>query len=794
MEERIARAISEWQHLSPAQGRYYKRHPLRYLRGYVLTSSDLKPRIQSAVGRASATMWHHVYTWRYKFLLFATRHGALARLIVLFAAIGASILAIPALEHVLERHFMSEAGLSALRTLLVTLGGALIGATAIAFSVVIFAVQINFARMPHGLFRRLSSDFRLLGAFASTFILAIGVASLSLVPNASWSAVVLLTAIWSTILILILFLYGYRRALDLINPTVQLRLIKTSAQKDMRRWARRACHMAPLLKRPDEDRQTDPPRSTHDLSRMVYFQLNPHWTAVSRRAITHAISFARRYAEQGDYEVSERALNAVVVINASYIEAKGKTFFAHNPVFDIPQATDGFINETLEQLRQLAHVATTRGDEEQIRQTFAAMAGLVQVYLDIDYASENVDSKQHAQLAASYLTGAVEGTLPRNMPDVVMEGVRLVGQSAQRFLAASNPNDIVILTEKIAAISCTGAIKQELRPVTLTGMEQLARLTFDLIRTKGHDIHFAVKELRGDVELVVQMFLNVPDAPLTNTHSTFLAPYYSLTKTQTLGGWLTELVNALVPADADNKNAAAVIRNLEAWAEGLYRTEKELLLLALKKKSHFTFDVIHWIAHVTKLLTAVSGAPATNDHVKGELQKHARWLISVLSWIPDDTDTISFVENFGLTELLFEAALDAQSRNSFEVSASTRKLLVSWAFKGARHHTGWAVLERSILALVTLVLWKEDLNLVPWLRTELAKRLNGENAPDQEIRDGAARELRRKAETLYRREFELSRINHAMGQIDPAKLQPLLHEIADLLSPGTAGEPVDLGF
>jgi hypothetical protein len=166
MEERIARAISEWQDLSPAQVRYYKRHPLGYLRLYVLISLDLKhslTRIQSAVGRASGTMWHRADTWRYKLLLFAARHGALASLIVLIAAIGASILAIPALEHVLERHFTSEAGLSALRTLFVTLGGALIGATAIAFSVVMFAVQINFARMPHGLFRRLSSDFRLLG-------------------------------------------------------------------------------------------------------------------------------------------------------------------------------------------------------------------------------------------------------------------------------------------------------------------------------------------------------------------------------------------------------------------------------------------------------------------------------------------------------------------------------------------------------------------------------------------------------------------------------------------------------
>jgi Predicted membrane protein (DUF2254) len=297
-EERIAGAISEWQNLSPAQVRYYNRHPFRYLRRYVLTSSNLNrglTRIQSAVGRAWGMTWHRADIWRYKLLRFTARNGALASLIVLIAAIGASILTIPALEHVLERYFTSEAALSALRTLLVTLGGALIGATAIAFSVVMFAVQINFARMPHGLFRKLSSDVRLLGAFALTFILAIGVAGLSLMPNASWFAVALLMAIWSTILILILFLYGYRRALDLINPMVQLRLIVTSAQKDMRRWARRARRMAPLLKRLNKDKQTDAPLSTHDMPRMAYFQINPHWTAVSRRAITHAISFARRW-------------------------------------------------------------------------------------------------------------------------------------------------------------------------------------------------------------------------------------------------------------------------------------------------------------------------------------------------------------------------------------------------------------------------------------------------------------------------------------------------------------------
>ena len=93
------------------------------------------------------------------------------------------------------------------------------------------AVQLNFARIPYGLFRRLSADFRLLGAFALTFIVAIGVAGLSLIPDASWAAMALIMALCGNILTLVLFLYAYRRALDLVNPLVQLSLIVTKTRK-----------------------------------------------------------------------------------------------------------------------------------------------------------------------------------------------------------------------------------------------------------------------------------------------------------------------------------------------------------------------------------------------------------------------------------------------------------------------------------------------------------------------------------------------------------------------------------
>jgi hypothetical protein len=713
------------------------------------------------------------------------RHRRLIGALILLALIAASAGLAPSLQKFVGGYFDADR-FAALRNLLTSTGGALIGATAIGFSVVMIAVQLNFARIPQGLFRKLSSDFRLLGAFAATFMLAIVVAGLSLMPDASWSAGALIGAGWATLLILILFFYGYRRALALINPGVQIGLIVSEARRDLRRWMRRAQRMAPLVDAPKEDGGP-----THDLPRLAFFRANAQWTRVARQAVSNAVSFARRYAEQGDYEVAGSALTAVVVINAEYIAAKGKTFFAPNPIFDIPLATDGFINETLEHLRRAVQAATTRHEEEPLRQLLAALSALVRTYIVIDYSNPRVDSKHHAQLAAAYLAGAVEAVLPQKMPDVLMEGVRLMGVSAQAFLAVGEPNGVLALKEKIAALSCAGAVKPEFRPVTLVGMEQLARMTLNLLRLPSHDIGYAVEQVRNGVELVVKFFLQVPDAPLERIHSTYLGPYYSLTSRETLGSWLTDLCNAVIEAQEDDAHAKAVVSNIESWSEELNRTEKSVMLLAIEKRSPFTFDILHWIAHVTKLLTAVAKARVTDDHYRDEIEKHASWLISVLSWIPEDRESTGFVEGFSPTRLMFEAAFDAFHRNSERVAESARRVLVDWTFKAARNPTGWGTLETGLRALVTLVLSKDVPELVIWLKTEITKQLAQENPLDTELLDRTARNLRRTAISFRRREFEFDPIDREMGELDPGKLRALLTEVADMLSPNTASEPVE---
>jgi len=369
-----------------------------------------------------------------------------------------------------------------------------------------------------------------------------------------------------------------------------------------------------------------------------------------------------------------------------------------------------------------------------------------------------------------------------------------MGQCADTLLRSEGPNGIRTLTQKLGIIGCCGVAKENYHAVTLTCVEQLARLTFDVLRVRSRDVQFAAREIRSSMSLIAKLFLSVPDTPLANAHSTFLGPYYSTTSSEALPARLAELVNAVSDANADDENARKVIRNIEEWADGLYRTEKDILLEAVSRRPQFTFDIVHWIKQGTGMLLAVSNAPACSKHDRSDLRKHAVWLISTLSFIPDDFETVNFIENFQMTEILFEAALDAHRRDCPDVAADITALLVSWMFNGGQYASGWAVLERSVYGVAVLALVAEETGAVSKLKGDISKRLAAGELSDQEVRDHAAIEIRGRAGTLYREGHWGSSIENGIAGADHVKLKPLLEELADMISPGTAGQAASHNF
>lgn len=666
---------------------------------------------------------------------------------------------------------LNEKFMSTLQNVALAVGGAMIGATAIGSSFVLFALQVNVERLPYGLFYRFSLDRKLLLSFALSFVAAIGGTALSLISRPAQASWLILGVLVAVILVLRLLLLAYRRSLHLVNPIEQLAMIAQQADRDLHRIDRHFRWSAPAAAQ-SEDSQIDNVRR-------AAFDANPQWDRFLIDTIDHAVAFARRAGERGDLEISAAAMNAVEGLNRRYVQVKGRTFFANNIFIDNPLVSDRTVNATLESLRRLREAAINRRDEPQLEQILKTQAALSQIYLRIDYGP--AQSKSHALLAASYLHNSIDAASQNLLIDTAMWGVQKLGEVVKQFFINGEIDEAVGSISKIAVSGMVGAVSEKHRPLTLTSMEQLRDLQLLLLRVQTRDIGHAAREIRSSIAQTCKLFLEVPDAPLSSTHGAYLAPIYSSTSFTSLRALMTPLVNALPEAE-DTEAAETVADHLAIWSDGLYQEQKEILLKAIEKRSHFTFDMIHWITGMTELLIFASRSPHTRDHARRELQTNALWLLSTLTWIPTDQEAVAFMENLSLRSEIFECALRAERDDWPDGYEVAWKLLLKWATEGGRHQTGWGTLERWLTGLCALAL-RGEVNRAEQLKVELAAHLSAADAPGQDMRDRAAANMRNKAENLRVREFEHDLVERILASNDREKTRNLIQEIADILSP-----------
>ena len=737
--------------------------------------------IQGHIQRRVAQVWQYIYRVEFTLGRWLRRYREFLGLAAVLLLISASVYVMPVLQVTLAARYTTEAEITQLQGLILNVGSALIGAAAIVTSLVLFAMQVNIERMPHGLFRSLSTDRKLLGAFTATFLLAIGLATLSAIVYRDTLALAALTFAWATMLILGLFIYAYRRALVLINPLRQLRILSDDTCSGIRRWARRAQRAVPLITaegHPEGSALLS--NSQYDLARTTYFKINHHWTDGAHRGVRHAVSVARSYAERGDYEVSGAALQAIASINVAYIEAKGNTFYTNHLFFENPLATDTFINDTLECLRQHCQSGIARRDEQHIEQTLQTIAALVQAYIYIDYSSPDARN-YHAHLAAEYLSSALESVVPHDMADVLLEGQRLMARCARLCLGRATANEIVTLSEKIALIARTGCTKENYQPVTMAGVQHLTDLILGLLRSKDQNIDYALARVRQDMNSIAKLSLAVPNTSLLSIHNKSLESYYSGLSTTGFTTRFMELVNEIVIAQEDDIAAQNIVRNIERWAYGCAHSEKEILLTAIRVGSHFTCDMIHWIGDMTKGLLALSNARACDFRTKSELQKHASALMATLTWVPHDKESVRLVENYRLTEVLFETGMDARDRGCTEIAREIADILLSWAFNAGKSSVGSQAFEDGLSGYVVLLFDAKDFGSRKLL-TEIDRRIRDDSKLDDDLLRNTATRLRARVRRIPRNGYSLSMIDRAMSMGDHQGRTEAFDEVADMLT------------
>jgi len=753
--------------------------PLLFFGGFEMVSrivASVREYGGSRLGLLCATLKRRIGVAR----MMAAQRSAIAeywlsrhrtRLLTLFAVLASVVswVSEPPLQEWLVVH-LDETQFAALHTMLLTLGGSMVGATAISFSVVMLAVQLNFAKIPHALFRKLSEDGRLLLLFFATFALATIICVLSVVPH-TWTSRAILLAGWAVVLTLWCFLAAYKRALKLVSPSAQMGIILTDTAKTLLVWNKRSAWAKMAVETGNNDVGID-------VARRAFFELNKGWDSQIVRAAKQFISFARAYAKQAEYDVSENAFNCLIQLNANYVQMRGRTFADTNPFFANAFSIEPLFNEVLEQLRMLAAQAVSTRDEQLVSQLMRALCSLSAVYSKIEYGRNGGRNLHHAQLAVGYLHGTVDDAMRIFDADLLMEATRIVSRSGQLILAAGQPLGIVNSVQKIAALSALGITKPNFAPVTSTAIRELATVELALIQAHYEfDADVPLSELRKALSLACQLVLAGSDAAKGSAVSGPLTDYYSPAGYFVEG--LFKLANFVIQADANDEHAKRIAYGIAAWSDGVFRPTKDVLLTAVKSKSLIFLDVVMWIAEIVKMLGWLSKAPAASGFSK-QFNKDATFLLCVVDWIPGDKETLTFVENGQLTEHLFRITYTALQQENDEIFEAGIECLYRWVLKGGRHHTGWAIFETGLISLSVLATARKDLTWQTWLEKKLAEDLASKAATLPEIRRRTEEEMR-----LYARgrrtTHSLSPVDHAAAEIDSTRLGNFLATLADLI-------------
>lgn len=687
---------------------------------------------------------------------------------------------LPNLQTFLVALYPSNDSLDNLRRFFAVIGSALVGATAIVGAFVLFALQTNFERLPYGLFKRLGSDPRLLLSFFVASVLGMGIAGLSTLTSKDRLGLLALLTAWATMAVFVLFAYAYRRALLLINPVQQLRLLSRRTSKHIRTWSVRADRLSPLITpTPVNQTLTELPGDRFDVRRASFLTVNSHWAIEADSAIQHAMSLARAYGIRGDYEVSREALGAVCEVSEAYLAARKQTFLA--PPFPLaePSIPEQFINRTLEQLRLFAHYSTESLDEQQLALAFRTMSTLCAVYLRIEYSSDSV-GKYHSFLAAGYLSTAVEAVVKYQLADVLLEGLRLIGGCATSLLAADDATPLDSLVASLASVATAGCTNEGLWPIAKEGLVQLSSLTIVLLQRERSDIGFLSKEIHEHACQIATVVLSVQAPSPSSAHTRVLSPYFSSSNPQSLLGRLRWMTTSLQVDSRDRGACEVVISHIAEWSRNLREPAKDVLILAIRSRSFLAYEMIGWFTGLSEILIRAASAPDCNPSRRETLIDRSEWLLAALTFVPDDEDSLTFLENLQFVDRIFRTALCGHALGLHDFTRTAFSLLVSCALKGTKHLSGTLIFENGLSLAITLAVVVGDPALPALLKQRLAKGIGDEGSALEAVWKLAEADLHERMARVGHSGTLLTSLQRPFSQTEEQQAREMLAEIASL--------------
>ncbi|WP_156545839.1 hypothetical protein [Cupriavidus sp. D384] len=618
------------------------------------------------------------------------------------------------------------------------MAGALVGAAAIVFTLVTFAMQVNVDRLPNFLFQRMGRDSRLLGSFVAAIGIAFFVGALSLLPDTeTWPITGLVATFWSLAATVVIYHYAHRRSLLLVSPIEQIKGVVKDAERNQKRWRKHADRFVATAESVGEAAKGDDDNNdTFDPVRFAFFQQLPSWDTGARVGVQNLVALGETFAVKGDSAVVSFAYDGIVAVNRSYIQTKGRTFISQS-LFSDGGSTDAIVNVTLEALRRIPTAAIARHDEVHLSQVLRVFRQLSELYLTVDYGSPYRE-KWHATLAAGYLDGAIASIMRTEHSDVLMNAAREAGNLATAFIGAKRIDNAHGLVTKLGELAKLGLTKDVHVPVAMIASEQIARIAITLLRSRSRGSQFVGRHLQQTMDSLLRSALLLPGTGLSSRASQCLGPYFSLLGGKSFPSALSLYADHINEGKLSDDDAMHFVRNVLEWTERRNHVEKETLLLAVAARSNFAHELLMRLTQLCKVLMGLSLAPVCDESLQEELLGLADRYICVFSFLPDDPDSVKFLENIRVIDSLAELAVFAKQSDRDEVLARIREMMLDWILKSGRYHTGWGSLGNGLFSVIVLATVCKDLQIMDTLR----KALTESKITDDDVLDTGIRDLR----------------------------------------------------
>ena len=627
-------------------------------------------------------------------------------IIAIVSAIVGTVACLGEIERIMEWVYGNGVGKERIRDTILGLGTTLVGAQAITTSLILFTMQVNVERIPHGLFGELSKDRRLLGVSIGGFGIGMLVIIGSMGGEEQGTAMGVVLGIWGTGGYIAGFVYAYKRALKLINPITQLAIMEEKIEQGLKKWRRRADKEEEKIERlaVKEGKDGKEIEEEKNQGRTIFFMKNRGWENVAIRGIGYAVAIAYRSTERGDEEIGGRAVASILNINRTYIEVKGATWYGNNILIENPLMPDRVVTISLEQLRQEVARQGRKHNEGGATRAIWALGELAKAYAQVAYADQYAQ-RSHAQLAAGYLGNAVEEAVGRGMLDVVMHGQRTMGAVGKFCMMNGIPEIGRVMGEKIGKISRVSSGVQGWWPAAMEGVKELGGITAagtgpnrrTDIGTQNHTMERLVKE----IELTGRTVLQLEDNAFQDMHGTVLGGCFDLTTTNELVAGLIWRVEWLRGQQQKNEETEMVIERLRVWGNSISEAVRVLAGIGVSKGSHITVRIFQWVEWANKVLLAAAEAEVCSKRDEGMIRETALRIVKGIEGLGKNKECATFAAVSNLTETLFSIATESDERGATDNAKVVRKMLAEWGWEAGLYDTGQGTMSRAICGAVT---------------------------------------------------------------------------------------------